>query len=192
MNRVKIISSHGDDWLSAPIIRTKNTEPLIKNTIFRENLPWRRKALRKLEVIYVKHPFFKEVYSLIEGLFDSPEDNLANFNINAITAILEWLQLNNCKLIRSSTLNIESASTQRLIDIVNSLGASEYLCGGGAAGYQEDSKFSECGLALKYQNFVHPSYQQYGRNDFTAGLSIIDCLMNLGACGTRALLLSER
>jgi len=53
------------------------------------------------------------------------------------------------------------------------------ICGG-ADGYQDETVFSESGVTLFYQNFIHLVYPQRGQEDFVAGLSIIDAAMNLG------------
>ena len=60
------------------------------------------------------------------------------------------------------------------------LNCKNYLCGGGASGYQEDDLFKASGINLIYQNFSHPKYSQYNQEKFVNGLSIIDCLMNIG------------
>ena len=58
------------------------------------------------------------------------------------------------------------------------------MCGDGAAGYQQDELFEQAGVKVEYQKFRHPEYRQAGQESFIPGLSIIDCLMNLGFEGT--------
>ncbi|MGH9958885.1 MAG: WbqC family protein, partial [Pyrinomonadaceae bacterium] len=63
-----------------------------------------------------------------------------------------------------------------------------YLCGGGAAEYQDEKMFYDWGLSLKYQKFEHPTYHQIGNSDFVPGLSVLDALMNCGRARTSRLL----
>ena len=79
-------------------------------------------------------------------------------------------------------------STDLLIEIINKLNGTSYLCGNGAGGYQEDSKFEKADIKLQYQNFQHPVYNQFNTEGFIPGLSIIDPLMNIGYDGVKELL----
>ena len=54
------------------------------------------------------------------------------------------------------------------------------MCGGGADGYQKKELFEKSNVKLLHQEFVHPKYNQQKQQEFVKGLSIIDCLMNIG------------
>jgi len=77
------------------------------------------------------------------------------------------------------------------VAVVKAVGGTAYLCGGGAGGYQEDTKFLEAGLELRYQQFQHPVYAQIKTGTFMPGLSIIDVLMNCGFEQARALVMEH-
>lgn len=75
-----------------------------------------------------------------------------------------------------------------LIDLLLKRNSTTYLCGAGASGYQKDELYNEKGIAVQYNNFNHPVYEQHNSNEFIPGLSIIDCLMNLGFNNTAKIL----
>lgn len=76
----------------------------------------------------------------------------------------------------------------RLIELTKSVGGDRYLCGGGAGDYQEDDAFQKAGVGLVYQNYLHPAYPQFAREDCVGALSIVGALMNLGFEGVRQLM----
>ena len=65
---------------------------------------------------------------------------MAAFNIAAITAIAACLGLSS-RFVRQSSLPYSGSATELLISLVNAVGGSAYLAGGGAAGYQDDALF---------------------------------------------------
>ena len=73
-----------------------------------------------------------------------------------------------------------NVSNVMLIDLLQKRQASEYLCGNGAASYQEDDLFNKENINVKYNTFNHPNYEQFSTDGFIKGLSIVDALMNVG------------
>lgn len=175
INRVTIAVQGRAHWFGCPLRREPGMQ-LIRNTHIDDRQPWRRKLLRTLEVSYRGSPGFERTMAIMTPLIEYPTDNLADFNINAVTRIAEVLGL-SCEFICQSALQSSGTATERLISITKAVGASCYMCGGGAAGYQRDELFPQNGLRLVYQGFEPRPYGDPRR--FLPGLSIIDYLMNV-------------
>jgi hypothetical protein len=180
-NRVKLLVGGEARWVTAAIDRNYHGTRTIREMSFLADNPWREKSLKSIESNYRRHPYYNETMELISPLLRSPETNIAEYNIQAITAVVHHLGLDTGKLIRSSSLHHEGNSNELLCSITQLVGGDTYMCGGGADGYQDETIFSAAGVALLYQNFQHPIYRQIASKDFVAGLSIIDALMNVGA-----------
>jgi hypothetical protein len=119
------------------------------------------------------------------------ESNISDYNIHAITAIVDFLGLDTGKLKRSSHFSFQSRSNELLCDLTLYAGGSTYLAGGGADDYQDEAVFVEKGVELRYQEFKHPVYFQKGGREFVPGLSIVDTLMNMGREGTKKLIIEQ-
>ena len=117
-----------------------------------------------------------------------PEANLARYNMALIRAIAEKIGLRYEHCITASSLSGHGQASELLIDLTHKVSGKVYLCGGGAAGYQEDEAFAAAGLELRYQSFVHPVYEQFGGREFVPGLSIVDAMMNIGFQGVARLM----
>jgi hypothetical protein len=124
----------------------------------------------------------------LEPLILQPEGNLARFNMAVIRAVADRIGLSHAHCVTSSSLGGQGQANELLIDLMRKVGGDCYLCGGGAAGYQNDEAFAAAGLKLRYQRFTHPVYAQIGQPDFAPGLSIVDALMNIGCGGVKGLL----
>ena len=188
INRVRIPINSQPAWITVPIVRSYHGVRNIADMEINNNLPWRKKMITAFQINYARAPYFDSVFPILQGLVRYPTISLCEFNVNAIKAIMALLRLDLDKLVLGSSLRARSRSTDLLIELVRAVGGSSYLCGGGAAGYLQEEKFSEAGLILCYQNFAHPVYVQNTMREFAPGLSIVDVLMNLGVDQTRQLL----
>lgn len=190
-SRVKFLISGEAKWLTAPVrhVGEENIQS-IKDAQW-EGLAWKEKACKTVYNNYKKTANFAKVYSFFEKILFFDSQSLLEFNLNAITAIVEFMGASTEHIIQSSRFNIHSTSTQRLIDLTRAVHGNVYMCGGGAQGYQNDALFEQQGLSLLYQNFRHPVYPQRGQESFVAGLSILDAFFQVGPVATRKMLKGE-
>ena len=174
-------------WVTASVDKKGSKNAIIVNTNFKD-FYWQTKLNKSLYQFYSKHPFFIETMNIFEDLIFYQEKNLSKFNTYAIKKILENLEINTTQLFTSSELNQPGSSNELLVNLIKKVDGNIYLCGDGAAGYQDDNLFYDSNIKINYQCFNHPKYNQIGCSDFIPGLSIIDCLMNIGWEGTSKLL----
>lgn len=188
-NRVQVAVNEQPWWLTVPITRNFHGVKPISEIVVNDATPWRSKAVETLRLSYRRAPHFDEVFPLVERALLNPTTSLAHMNIDAIDVITDRLGLDRSKLVRSSSLDVTTTSTARLVAIVTAVGGDAYLEGGGAAGYQDNDQFSDAGIELVRQDFEHPTYEQTTTaSEFLAGLSIIDSLFNCGCDETAAFL----
>lgn len=173
VNRVKIDIQNAARWVGCPL-RHQHGSYTIRQAQIDETQPWRKKLLRTLEMNYKKAPAYARAMSVLDPLINFPTDNLAEFNIHAIRSLAGYFGLTS-RFVCQSELGVSGHATELLVAIAKGVGADAYLCGGGAAGYQEDALFSENKVKLVYQDYVSEPYGPPQR--FKPGLSIIDFLM---------------
>lgn len=188
INRVKLLTSGEGRWCTAQVNRNYHGTKSIKEMEFAQLAPWRTKMVNTLSLNYKKSSFYNEVFPFFKELIENPENNIAEYNIHAITSIARELGIPETKLYRSSNMLQDGNSNELLVALTQQLGGSTYLCGGGAGGYQEESIFTQAGIELRYQHFQHPVYEQASVLAFIPGLSIIDAVMNRGWDGAKELI----
>jgi hypothetical protein len=186
-NRVRLLVNDKPAWVTVPVARSYHGVREIREIRIDESSGWRRKLLQSLRTNYARAAAFDAIFPFVEGLVHTQTDVLWEFNVTAIRAICEALEVPAGKLVLGSSLRAEGQATDLLISLVRSVGGTAYLCGGGSGGYQDDQAFGAAGLGLVYQDFAHPEYEQR-LPAFVPGLSIVDALMHCGFDGVRGLL----
>jgi hypothetical protein len=191
INRVQLRVNGKATWVTAPIDRSYSGVRRIMDMRTRPE-PWRERFLRALHCNYARAPAFAEVLAFLTPLVLNRCDNLSQYNVSAIRTLCDALGLGNKRFVLASQLKVSGQATELLVNITREVGGTAYLCGGGAAEYQEDAKFAQVGLRLVYQDFQHSFYPQIGAVAFTPGLSVIDMLMNVGFVETSRRLTKDR
>lgn len=192
-NRVKLLVSGEGRWITAPVDRRYSGVRNIDQMSFLPEDPWRVKFRKTLELNYRKHQFYRETVGVLDGLIDYPEENVAEYNVNAIMALVALLGLDAAKFHRSSALEGVGHSTELLCSLTHAVNGTSYMCGGGADGYQDEAVFARSKITLVHQNFIPKPYPQMNSgNAFVAGLSVIDALMNIGVDGVRRRMAADR
>jgi hypothetical protein len=186
-NRVQLMVNRKAAWITMPVMRSFHGTRMIKDIEIDNSLPWRQKILGSVQANYARAPFFNQIFPFLIELINNPTNNLTEYNETAIRTITSAIGLDASKLVKGSAINAGGTATELLINMTHAVGGTAYLAGGGAAGYQEDDKFSNEGVELIYQNFKHPVYYQHNNPEFLPGLSIIDSLMNIGFQGVKTI-----
>lgn len=187
-NRCRILTSGEAKWLTAPIKRNFRGSKLICEAEFSDDFDWRLKVMQSIQNSYKAHQHYDEVMVVLEPALKNTEQNISSFNITAIESVLSALELKSDNLCRSSTLGVGTSASERLVDLTKKMGGGTYLSGDGSSDYLESFLFEQNHLSLVFQNFTQPVYEQKGSGSFISGLTILDCLFNIGWERTRSLL----
>lgn len=191
-SRVKVMVSGTSKWLKIPVRHDYHGFRSYAETEIDNSKPWRKKMIQTLRLNYCHHPFFREIFNVIEPLIQFSTDSLFEFNMQALRSLIELFHLDTGKLIMGSSLKPTGAvKSDMIIELVKCSGASVYLSGTGAGGYMDEAKIIGEGIELAYNSYQPVPYPQYGREQFEPGLSIIDCLFNVGAEKAKTVLTGE-
>jgi hypothetical protein len=189
--RQKVRRHTGTAWLSVPVRHVRGTFQPIQDVRVDNTQPFRRRHLQVLRTSYEDTPYFHEVFPLIETVYARGQERLVDLNLDLIETLC-WYLAAPVRIVRASTLPHQGDRTDRLVQLVRNAGGSEHLTSTWGADHQdvEWGKFPVAGIALRSQEFEHPTYDQIG-DGFVPNLAAIDMLF---ACGrdTREILASRR
>lgn len=176
-NRNRIKTSNKEQWLTVPIKLEHHTQKI--NEIKIDNSKnWQKKNLLTIQYNYQKAPFYNNYYPEFEKIYTTQENHLVNLNLNIIRFFMKHFNI-KANLILSSSLNINTQKTQRLIDICKKLSGTTYLSGTGTKDYMDESFFPKNNIEIEFNHFTHPTYQQL-YPPFEPYMSVLDLLMNCG------------
>lgn len=178
MGRNRIKTRNGWLWLTVPILTKGKYKQLIIDTYINNDIPWQRKHWHSIYLNYHKARYFNKYSDFFEELYKKRWNKLAELSEAIIDYTVDKLKIKT-KIIKCSSLRLNSHGTNLIIDVCKKTGADAFLSGKHGKDYLEVKKFRENNIKLIYQNFKHPHYKQlYG--PFIENMSIIDLLFNEG------------
>lgn len=178
-NRNKIKTPNGLLWLTIPVIQKDFLQTINGSKI--SDRTWSRKHFKSLKGFYTKAKYYKFYENLIVDLYDQVESELYLSNINKlfITEICKILGIET-KISSSTDYNMGEGKTERLINLCQQSGATEYISGPAAKDYIQEELFDQKNIALTWMNYS--SYKEYNQlyPPFEHGVSILDLIFNEG------------
>ena len=182
-NRNQIKAPKGKQWLTIPVhsrgSQTQNI-PINQIHIVWEN-PWNETHLKAILHSYARAPHFDAYRPLLEVFYQRRDELLADFTIDFTIALARELGNTHTRFMRSSEIDgINGQKTDRLIQILQAVGATHYISGPSARDYIEDEKFERAGISLEYMQYEYPEYPQL-YPPFDPYVSVLDLLFMMGA-----------
>ena len=176
-NRNQIKTASGAAWLTVPVHAT------LSKTIEETGIAdprWRKKHVRSIEMNYARAQHLEWFEQELKPVLEREWAMLADLNVTVTECLFERLGI-KCKRVRASQLNVNGAADDLVANICKALGADVYLSGQGARSYQDEKKFRERGIELRYQKYHNMPYKQcHAEIGFVPDLSVLDLVLNAG------------
>lgn len=179
MSRVQIKTQSGVYWLSVPIQR-KGLQ-LIKDVVTDDSKSWRETHLKTIKHNYIKAPFFEDMMEITQSVYSLKTNSLSEINIYATEKICQYFNIAP-KFLKSSTYNLSTSGSDRILEIVKLLNGNIYITGHGARNYLDHELFEREGVTVEYMNYEKKAYPQL-HGEFTPYVSILDLIANMGKSG---------
>ena len=180
-NRNQIKTAQGKQWLTIPVHSKGVTEgTAIKDVRIDWSRPWGMNHLKALTFSYNKSPHFKDYLQLLESFYNRHDEYLADFTIETAILLCSELGVTSTRFLRSSIIpRITGLKTDRLVQILQRVGATHYISGPAARDYVEPEKFEQAGITLEYMEYNYPEYPQL-YPPYDAYVSILDLFFMAG------------
>lgn len=176
-NRNKIKTAQGPLVLTVPV---KHKLGQWIQQVEVSDQSWRKKHWASFQQAYRKAPYFEQYRAELEAFWSVPWQGLSQPCCSMIEWLLQKLEVAP-KVLRSSQLQVESRSSQRLVQLVKAAGGSGYLSGRHALqAYLDPHVFEPEGLELTLFDWSCPAYPQLHGEEFLSNLAALDALLNLG------------
>ena len=172
----KIKTSNGEFRIKVPV--EQHLGDLICEVRTKDELKWKDKHLKTLQMNYGKAEFFKEVFPDYSDVLLKKYSSISEMNMAIDKYICDGFGINT-KIVKSSDFNIHSSRERKVLDICKTVGASEYLSGNGARVYQKEENFLKEGIKLTYTEYKPIEYKQVWKG-FAPCMSAIDYIFNCG------------
>jgi hypothetical protein len=109
---------------------------------------------------YNRAPHFDRYAPLLQEFYQQHPELLVDITIPLTITLARELGINHTQFIRSSSLELTGSKTDRLINLLQTIGADHYISGPSARDYIEPEKFEAAGIRLEYITYGYPEYPQ--------------------------------
>jgi hypothetical protein len=178
INRVRIKTFQGKQWLTVPVITRGKGLQKIRDIKIARSQNWQHKHWQTIYLNYKYAPFFEQYADYLKKIYQKEWIYLVDLNIELINFFKKALD-STCSLSRSSDYLAPDSPTKRIVEMVKKSGGTAYISGESGKKYLEEIYFVRNGINLKYAKYKPTPYRQQF-DDFLANLSIIDLLFNEG------------
>lgn len=178
MNRNKIKTHNGEEWLTVPVLKkgflTKKTfEIRINNSI-----NWRRKHFKSICLNYKNAKYYDYYINILEKVYLKKWDFLSDLNECILKTFLKELNI-NVNFLKASEENYTGKGSDLVLDMCKKLKAKKYIFGSQGKNYASAKDFNKNNIEIIFQEYNHPEYSQLHKN-FISNLSVIDLFFNEG------------
>ncbi len=174
-HRDRIITAHGIQWLTVPVIKKGRYEQRIMDVVIDNQSTWHKKHIKTISAAYKKAPFFTYVFNNLCKVYMQGHKKLIELNMDFLKTCADMLGITT-PFVLASSLGVNKKSNERLIHLIQAVGGDTYLSGTGARDYLNETTFTRNNVQVLWQKYKHPVYLQLHKG-FQEKLSIIDFLM---------------
>jgi hypothetical protein len=179
-NRVQVKTERGTPWLTVPLAENKLGQALNHSRLATHN--WRRKHLNTLRQSYASASYAEEMLGIAEMVLNSETESLASLSEVSMQALAGFFDVLPDMVLRSSAMEVVGSGSERVLAICQSLGATRYVTGHGAADYLDHALFEKAGITVEYMDYEKREYQQL-HGAFAPYVSSLDLVANCGSAG---------
>lgn len=181
MNRIKIKTANGSVWMTIPIVR--KGQQLISDVIIKDIKKWKKKHIMSLEQNYAKTPFVDDMMQIVSEIYSIDTERLIDINICAIERIAAYYNI-NAEFRLTSEYEINSKSSEKVLELVKTVNGNIYITGHGASNYLDHELFEKNNIKVEYMNYKRLPYPQI-HGEFDPHISILDLIANTGTNGIK-------
>jgi hypothetical protein len=177
-NRNRVKTPQGGMWLTVPV--GSNTNRLICEVEISDH-SWQERHWRTLRHCYARAPYFRRFAPFLEEVYRGRIwRNLSKLNQFLITHIAREFLGIRTEIRDARDYGVTSTKQQRILDLLQEVGATEYHSGAAAQAYLDPECFRERGIGLVWKNYDgYPEYAQL-HPPFRHAVSIVDLLFHVG------------
>lgn len=180
--RTPMINVNGKGvYLNVSVEKHGHREKKFNEVLLNKEINWQIKQLDFLKGNYGKHPFYKEVMPLIEGVLTQDYSTLIEVNRSSVECLKTILGIETKTVMQSELqFNRNVFKNDLMLALTKSCGGTVYLSGNGARKYMDVQEFEDSGVKVQYLTFNPFEYTQFRTSGFIPGLSTLDLLFNVG------------
>jgi len=179
-NRNRVKTPSGTEWLTIPVhARGAQREGTPILAVETAGSDWAREHLDTLTRLYRQAPHFEQYRPWLERVYAAPPPLLAELTIGLTLDLAGFLGISGTRFLRSSELGVSGTKTERLVRVLQAVGATQYVSGPAARSYLDEPMLAAHGIGLEWMRYDYPEYPQL-YPPFDPHVTVLDLLFMTG------------
>ena len=181
VNRNRILSGDGSwKYFIVPIKKGSYTNK-INETLIDYSQKWEDKIMAQLGFYKKKAPYYEQVISMLELLFQRKYESISELNIQSTKLVMDYLNINK-EVHKLSEMDIDFSTVKEPDDwgVVVSKSFKDvdcYINAPGGKDFYNTTKYVKENIEIRFLQTKLTEYKQGWNKHFVAGLSILDIMM---------------
>lgn len=175
-NRNQLKSPDGLKWLTVPV-KVKGF-PKIDDLCVASDSDWLSEHARMIQEFLAEAPYLEDAYAIWKKGTANHSHLLSELNQSLLVECTQYLGIST-PIVRSSEYTLAGRATDRLIQLLQQVGATTYVSGPSAKNYLVENQFVEAEIQLEYKTYDYDPYPQL-HGDFVGTVSVLDLIANCG------------
>lgn len=178
INRNSILANGKLIIFSVPLDNQSSFSKINETNISQKLYPiWKNKFIKTIQQNYNKAPFYKEVFPIVESVFNIETSNIAELAVNSLKLVLNYLDIRTVFVGTSAIYQNQNLSSQdRILALCEKEMATIYINPIGGQELYSKKEFLKKNIKLHFLKTGTINYNQFN-SEFVPNLSIIDVLM---------------
>lgn len=178
-HRDKLILNNKEVWYGLPLQQKGSYQKQINEMLLLDDVNWKKKLLKSIQLSYGKYPSFNEYYTWFEELLNHQFQFLSEINLHILDELKRIFKIKAGYTLSSNTPS-ELTSTERLVELCQTVGTTHYVTGMGSKEYLDESLFAKSLIEVQWH---HPQSNQFYPQALAneMGLSSLHFLLKYGA-----------
>ena len=170
---------NGWQYIRVPL-RKFSRDTIIKDVSINNDIEWKDKILAQLQHYRKTAPYYFSTIHLLEEIFSNEYNDIVSLNQVSLSKVLEYLEIDK-KIEVFSEINLSidkvNAPDEWALNICRGIGnVDEYWNPIGGQSFFNKCKYDMHDIKLRFHSIKFHEYN-HSRDNFEAGLSIIDVMM---------------
>ncbi len=173
-NRVQVLLGGERKWMSVPLAgqgHDRNIRDLVP-----AHDDWKAGHFSLLRNAFKGRPHVNEALHIAETAF--AESSLCDAIIVSSERLAQAVGTPPLRPILASQLNVGAIGSQRVLQLVKSVGGTEYITGHGARNYLDHDSFEKAGVAVRYMDYRPEPWPQDDA-EFTSYVTALDLVASV-------------
>lgn len=178
LNRNVIKTPAGGQWITIPV--SAHLDDSIEDIVLHER-KWARKHYNAITTNYGAAPYFKQYKEWLQYIYLEREwKSFSELNQYLMMDISKNFLGIQTEFRNSREFVSNGAKHEKLLSLLQSIGANHYLSGPAAKDYIIEDDYKAAGIKLEWKDYAgYPEYPQL-HGEFMHNVTILDLLFNCG------------